>query len=196
MVPCFQLPANSTILRTCQRPIRTGRFTLIRSRWTASPDVSGNTINGLGETEFRRPRIVYWSPDPNDIPHGDLQRWFYSVNPNEPSIVSRRAERQKILDEPLPDVAADKVQRLPAEWTAMLDEFVAGGLCEQVGVTQLDRDWLYEGAEAPFSNIIIIGVQHAYDEISKAPLPEAGAEVIHQYGRSALAAKRIGRLAA
>ena len=34
------------------------------------PGVSGNEINGLGERVFRRPDIVYWAKNPDDIPHG------------------------------------------------------------------------------------------------------------------------------
>ena len=51
------------------------------------PDISGNEINGLGDKEARRPRIVYW---PNDglrseseklgkvskHPYGEVINWF------------------------------------------------------------------------------------------------------------------------
>ena len=43
------------------------------------PEVSGNDINGLGETEKRRPAYVYWGNDPDDVAHGAVQRWFYTV---------------------------------------------------------------------------------------------------------------------
>lgn len=166
-------------------------FTPDPEQLECAPEISGNTINGLGETGFRRPDIVYWSPNPDDIPHGKLQRWFYSVNPNDPALVARRAERQKILDEPMPEIAEEKVSRSSQAWTGELDQFVERGLCEQVGVTRLDPDWLFQDHHSDFRNIIVLGVQHEYDAIAKAPLPEAGAEVVHQYGRGALAAKRV-----
>ena len=40
------------------------------------PDVSGNTINGLGDAERRQPSYVYWGNSPDDVAHGDVQRWF------------------------------------------------------------------------------------------------------------------------
>ena len=67
------------------------------------PDISGNTITGLGETKERRPSIVYW---PNDrafdtIAHGDMIRYFYD-RPNAPEVVAvRRDEKNrapKVLD--------------------------------------------------------------------------------------------------
>jgi hypothetical protein len=38
------------------------------------PAISGNAINGLGETTPRRPRMVYWAPAPDTIAHGAMQR--------------------------------------------------------------------------------------------------------------------------
>ena len=43
------------------------------------PDISGNTINGLGETIKRRPSPIYWI-ESEKIPHGDLQDYFYKQN--------------------------------------------------------------------------------------------------------------------
>ena len=37
------------------------------------PDVTGNEINGVGEDKERRPSMVYWSPDPDDIAFGEVQ---------------------------------------------------------------------------------------------------------------------------
>lgn len=45
------------------------------------PEVTGNAINGLGETKPRRPSMVWWAPDPGEIAFGDMQRWFYNHEP-------------------------------------------------------------------------------------------------------------------
>ena len=39
------------------------------------PDVSGNDINGLGESAQRRATPVMWH-DPDIIAHGKLQTWY------------------------------------------------------------------------------------------------------------------------
>ena len=39
------------------------------------PEVSGNTLNGVGEKSLRRPTPVYWHK-PDTIPHGPAQAWM------------------------------------------------------------------------------------------------------------------------
>ena len=155
------------------------------------PDVSGNDINGLGEEGYRPARMVYWAPNPDDIPHGSLQRWFYSVDPGIPDFAQERARRQEIFDMAMPDLAATPVERTSSDWTAALSQFVKDGSCEKIGVAEMDSAWVFEGQQITQSRVIVAGVQHDYDRISLAPAPQAGAEVIHQYGRAALVAKLI-----
>ena len=40
---------------------------------TRLPEITGNEINGLGETLARRPDHVFWAPDPNDIAFGECR---------------------------------------------------------------------------------------------------------------------------
>ena len=166
-------------------------YTPDAKQMTLHPGISGNEINGLGETEFRRPQHVYWAPDPDDIPHGQMQKWFYSVRPDEPALQSARADRQAVLDTPMQDVTGSPANRPPEEWTSELDQFVERGICEKTGVAILDDAWLFAGKTTPFSNVIVLGVEHDYEQISRAPEPDAGGEVIRQYGRAAGAAKAI-----
>ena len=81
-------------------------FTPDPQQMALQPDVSGNVINGLGEIEPRRPSIVYWAPDPDNIPHGDMQNWFFTVDPGLPVFAEMRAKRQEVSQRPLPAVAA------------------------------------------------------------------------------------------
>lgn len=156
-----------------------------------APNVSGNAINGLGESDFRRPEMVYWAPNPDDIPHGRMQRWFYTVNADDPRLTGTRAWRKKILDAPLPDLGPRPAARSPANWTAGLDRFVRDGQCEMTGVAVMNQAWVYADQHVPQSRIIMVGVQHDYDQIAQAPDVPAGAEVLRQYGRAAAAAKAV-----
>ncbi len=155
------------------------------------PQISGNAINGLGETEPRQPRMVYWAPDPDGIPHGKLQRYFYTQGGDHAARAKIREERQAILDTPLPDVAAVKTDLSEQDWENGLERFVATAACEKVGVAALDPAWLFEGHDTDLPRVILIGVTHDYDTIAKAPEPTAGTEVIRQYMRAARAAKDI-----
>ena len=158
-----------------------------------APGVSGNEINGLGETAPRRPSMVYWAPDPDDIPHGEMQRWFYTVDPGDPRFAEARRQRHAMMADPLPEVARTVVNRAPEVWTAALDQFVADGDCEKIGVAEMRADWVFEGHDIAQSRVIVAGVQHDYAEISKAPEPPAGAEVMVQYNRAMAVALKIAR---
>lgn len=155
------------------------------------PEVSGNAINGLGEPHTRRARMVYWAPNPDDIPHGRMQRWFYEATPDDPRFAEIRAWRQVIYDAPLPDVTGDPREQSPEAWTAALDRFVGDGSCDMIGVAPMSPDWVFEGSTVPQSRIIVLGVQHAYEAIETAPGIPASVEVLRQYGRAAKAAKDI-----
>jgi len=155
------------------------------------PDRSGNDVNGLGETDTRRPDVVYWAQNPDEIAHGDLQRWFYKQSAVLPGFAEEREKRQSVIEAPMPDVAKEALERTPAEWTAALDRFVADGVCEKIGVAEMNPEWVISGFEVRQSKVIVAGVQHDFDEISKAPTPDAGLEVVRQYRRAAGAAKAI-----
>jgi NAD-dependent dihydropyrimidine dehydrogenase PreA subunit len=155
------------------------------------PDVAGNDINGLGEGAVRRPDVVFWSPDPDDIEFGDVQKWFYMAQPDSAAMREERAKRQVVLDAVLPDVNPVSVAQSGEAWTASLDAFVEAGICEMVGVTALRDEWVFAGQETAFSTVIMLGVQHDYDELKHAPEFRAGVEVVRQYGRAAAASKKI-----
>jgi hypothetical protein len=55
------------------------------------PAVSGNAINGVGEEAPRRPSPIYWHP-PDSIPHGALQRWFYTRTGDDETLAAARRD--------------------------------------------------------------------------------------------------------
>jgi hypothetical protein len=173
------------------RPNPWRHFTPRPEQAALRPEVSGNSINGLGEKARRRPRHVYWATDPDQIPHGAMQRWFYANDPDNPHILKARAERQKILDAPLGPVEGAPVERSPEDWTRALQDFATTADFEMVGVAEMNPDWVFEGAEVREARIVMIGVAHDYDAIAAAPEAPAGAEVVRQYGRAAGASKAV-----
>jgi NAD-dependent dihydropyrimidine dehydrogenase PreA subunit len=155
------------------------------------PEITGNEINGVGETEVRRPRMVYWAPDPDDIEFGEVQKWFYQHEPPDPVLMEERARRKAILEAPMPDLATEPAERSPDEWTRSLDAFVDAGDCERVGVARLRPEWVFVHHETSFANVIVLGVKHEYDLLKHVPDQVGGAEVTRQYGRAAAAAKKV-----
>lgn len=161
------------------------------SQIALKPEVSGNEINGLGEEVPRQPRVVYWAPDPDAIPHGGMQRWFYGVDPDNPHLKRAREERAKLLSTPVPELTGEPVQRRPEEWNAALTAFAGDHVFDMWGVAKMNPLWVYEGQYVSQENIITLGFAHNYREIATAPEPTAGAEVVRQYGRAAMGAKLV-----
>jgi len=155
------------------------------------PNILGNEINGRGEPVVRRPKMVFWSPDPDKIEFGEVQKWFYQQEPPDPELMKERAKRKEILDAPLPELAATPANRTATEWISALDQFVDKGECEMVGVAKMKPEWVYQHHETDFENVIMLGVQHNYDLLKSAPDQVAGTDVTRQYGRAALVAKNV-----
>ena len=166
-------------------------FTPDPDQMALHPGVDGNAVNGLGEDMPRRPRIVYWAPDPADIPHGQMQLYFYKQSSGDPDFAANRAARQKILDAPLPDVAPVQATCSAGDWAQGLDRFVTNGQCEMVGVAKVQPDWIFEGYDIALPRVVVLGVQHSYENIQAAPAPKAGMEVLQQYGRAAAVSKSV-----
>ena len=185
--------------RRVQQPPKIGKalpnspykpFTPKDEQVALTPPVSGNAINGLGETEFRRATHVYWH-DPETLHHGAMQKWFYTQNADDPDINRARERRAKILEVEVPPVSDTPVQRSADEFTKQLTEHASTLDFELFGITALRQEWVFQGMEANRKWIIMMGVAHDYDEISKAPKNAAGAEVIRQYGRAVKASKDV-----
>ncbi len=153
------------------------------------PDDSGNRINGLGESHFRRPRHVYWS-DPDNSPFGKVQKWFYARN-TDPELETGRLERKAEEQIPLPPVADVSVRKSPEDWTAAIKAQALALGAEDVGIAAMSPDWVFEGWSAPYSHIIVMAIAMTYDTMTRAPEPAAGAEVVRQYTRGMKTSKAL-----
>lgn len=154
------------------------------------PNVSGNTINGVGEPARRRASPIYWH-DPDSLAHGELQKWFYTQNANDEQINKARADRAEILAIELPGVADNPLQQSAEAWAAQLRAHVQTLDMELFGIVAFRPEWAFTDITITQKWMVMIGVAHDYERIRTAPATSAGAEVIRQYGRGAKAAKDI-----
>lgn len=173
------------------RPNKHRPFTPDPVQTALKPAITGNEINGLGDPEVRRPRMVYWAPQPSEIPHGNMQGYFYQQSANVPEFGDKRAKRNELTKAAMPPLAEQKRHAAPMEWTADLDQFVSSNICDMTGVAKMNSDWVFEGHDIPQSRVIMLGFQHDYDAIATAPEATAGLEVVDQYIRAAGAAKTV-----
>ena len=155
------------------------------------PEKYGNAVNGLGETEVRRPDMVWWAPNMDEASFGEAQKWFYNREQPGPELLKERAKRKDILESPLPSLAKEQQQNSPQEWTKALDAFVETGDCDMAGVARMQEEWAYSDKEVLFENVILLGAQPNYDQLKCAPDQVCGTDVSRQYNRAASAAKKI-----
>lgn len=131
------------------------------------PDVSGNDINGLGETESRQPSIVYW---PNNlafdtIPHGELCGFMLEHLSPEVMAVLQDAENRgpEVLD----PVAETRVEDTPENWTTRVKEFALGHEADLLGITRLNPDWFFESCEPPdLPWVVMIAGKMHYEKVN------------------------------
>jgi ferredoxin len=177
------------------------------------PQVSGNTVNGLGETTPRPPSPFFWH-EPRYHEFGAMQgytigvmyglddadeiRKAFCINENfRPGTESGKAsDGQFIHRGPDPiDVATDQVLRPAAEWTGLIKSFALAHHADVAGIAKMQPDWVYDGFEVREKFVIVMGVAHDYQEMSQAPsVPgnnRAIVEVGKQYTRAARAAAKL-----
>lgn len=163
--------------------------------WTPSaeqmalwPDVSGNAINGVGETQVRRPSPVYWHA-PESTPHGKLQLWFYSQM--TPLVAEARRIRMQAAELPVAPVTGEPEQHDAAEWTRIVKAAALDAGADLVGITRVRPEWVFEGHEVTQPWAIMLGLQHDWEALRTAPADTAAAEVILQYARGMKVAKGL-----
>lgn len=156
------------------------------------PAISGNTINGVGEALPRRPAPIYWHA-PDATPHGPLQRWFYAQTADVgPALAEARRERQRALDAPLVPVAAVRDERSAEARTAEVKRVVLDSGADDVGVTVMRQEYVFEGHEVPSQPwMIVIALAQDYGAMKEAPSVRALVEVTRQYARGIRAAKAL-----
>lgn len=154
-------------------------------------DYNGNRVNGLDEPDVRPPSMVWWAPDMDAVTFGDAQKWFYGHEQPDEEMVSLRNQRREAVESPLPPVADTKLDLSPEELTAKLQTFVDAGDCEMTGVARLKPEWVFDHEVTDLPNVIVLGVQHEFEELRHVPALRGGKDVTRQYVRAAEASKKV-----
>lgn len=153
------------------------------------PEKLGNDINGLGEEEVRRPSPIMWH-DPSILAHGELQKWFFE-NLMAPSAQVHRKSNMEFTSKPLPPLAETVQQREAREWSTKVKEASLAREADQVAITRLKPEWIFEGYEAPYEWMVMIAVAMDYDCLKTAPSAKSQTEVQKQYARGTRAAYKL-----
>jgi len=146
--------------------------------------VSGNPINGLGETRERRPSPFFWHPA-DQHPYGDLQN------------VARKSSRRcpgaaeafvAAYDYPeLTPVAELRNQASAEQLSADATAFALSHEADAIGITPMDPLYVFEGYKIDEPWVIILALAHDYERLKEVPSDETNGvgvcDVADKYAR-------------
>ncbi len=159
------------------------------------PEISGNTVNGLGESNPRKPSPFFWHP-PHRQTHGKLQKKVTDYHRQSPAI------REEFSPTPPGGRGPKTIEQSPevvdkdaAEWSDIVKHFALSNESDLVGITAMDPLYVYEGYEVNEPWVITIGVTMDYEELSQAPPsfdnPATAVVVAKEYNRAARACRYL-----
>jgi len=152
--------------------------------------VSGNELNGWGETEVRQPALVMWA-NPAKLAHGAVQVHMTEEFVEHPDL--KGVLRMNDRHEPVP-IASSQVTRTPGEWVRDLTNFAtdtAGHSVEIVGVTRPDPNWFFEGRSSELPWMVVLALAMDHEQLATAPEHTSAVEVHRQYNRGTAAARAL-----
>jgi epoxyqueuosine reductase len=157
--------------------------------------VSGNPINGLGETTQRRPSPFFWHP-PDQHPYGDLQ------------IVARQSSRKCPGSAPAfmaaynhPELIPVAEVRSPAPAEQLAREASAFALSHEadaVGIAPMDPLYVFDGYTIEEPWVIVLALAHNYERLKEVPSDETNGvgvtDIGDQYARGTRASFALAQL--
>ncbi len=166
------------------------KFVPSEEQMALMPDVSGNDVNGLGETEIRRPSPIYWQT-PELTPFGPLMQFFVDRAPRDEHLYKTQMKTDEIRARTVPPVSKKRVEKDAVDWSQLVKEvgFESGAVA--VGITKMRPEWIIDTFDVPYENVVTIGVAMDFENLKTAPDVPAAAEVVKQYGRAHLVTHSI-----
>jgi epoxyqueuosine reductase len=161
-----------------------------RESYTPRPEtlallkVSGNPINGLGETTPRRPSPFFWHP-PDQHPYGELQivaRKSSRSCPGSPEAFQAAYNYPELV--PVSEMRNDA----PAEQLANKTKtFALAHEADAVGIAPMDPLYVFEGYTIDEPWVIVLALAHNYERLKQVPSDETNGvgivDVGDQYAR-------------
>lgn len=146
--------------------------------------VSGNPINGLGETSIRRASPFFWHP-PDQHPYGDLQVVARQNSRKCPG--SAQAFAAAYNHPELCPIAHQKKQAPNEQFADELKTFALSHEADAVGITPMDPLYVFEGYMIEEPWIIVLALAHNYERLKEVPSDETNGigvtDIGDQYAR-------------
>ncbi|HPF45716.1 MAG: 4Fe-4S dicluster domain-containing protein [Alphaproteobacteria bacterium] len=154
------------------------------------PDVSGNDINGLGETEIRRPSPIYWQT-PELTPFGPLMQFFEDHAPRDEGLYKTQMETDRIRSTEIPPISSVRIEKTSSEWSILAKQVAIDSGAVAVGITKMRPEWVIDTFDVPYENVITIGVAMDFENLKTAPEVPSAIEVIKKYGEAHIVSHAI-----
>jgi epoxyqueuosine reductase len=141
--------------------------------------VSGNPINGLGETEPRRPSPFFWHP-PDTHPWGGLQvaaRENIRRCPGATEAFGAAYQYPELIP-----VAEERIEASAADWTDAVRRFALDHEADAVGVAPMDPLYVFEGYTIDEPRVIVLALAHNYERLKEVPSDETNGEGVCDVG--------------
>lgn len=159
----------------------------------ALPDVSGNAVNGLGETKPRLATPFFWHPHSKQS-FGELQDAvleYHRLSAGVRATYSPKAPRGPRPVEQVPQ----RIEKDAVAWTADIKKFALENEADLVGIVPMNPEYVYEGYELNEPWLVMIGVAMEHERLNAAPdtldEPTSAVEVGEQYNRAARVSRNL-----
>jgi epoxyqueuosine reductase len=147
------------------------------------PDVSGNDVNGLGETAIRRPSPIYWQT-PSLTPFGPLMQFFEDWAPRDEDLYKTQMETNRIRETTVPPASDIRIKKTTDAWTELLKSVGIDHGAVAIGITRMRPEWVIDTFEVPYNTVITVGVAMDFENLKTAPEVPSAIEVIKKYGEA------------
>ncbi len=161
-----------------------------RGTWTPQPEtvallrISGNSINGVGETTPRRPSPFFWHP-PDQHPFGDLQLLARKNSRKCPG--AAEAFQGAYTDPELIPVAGARNESSPRELAEAVTGVALSHEADDIGIATVDPLYVFEGYAIDHPWVIVLALAHNYERLREVPSDETNGigvcDVGDQYAR-------------
>jgi epoxyqueuosine reductase QueG len=146
--------------------------------------VSGNPVNGLGETTERRPSPFFWHP-PDLHPWGELQ---VVARTNSRKCPGYTEAFMAAYNHPeLIPVAAERNGAPAGELAAAVMAFARAHEADDIGIAAMDPLYVFEGYTIDQPWVIVLALAHDYERLKQVPSDETNGvgvcDVGDQYSR-------------
>ena len=161
-----------------------------RGQYTPKPEtlalltVSGNPINGLGESTPRPPSPFFWHP-PDRHPYGELQTAARQSSRRCPGAAPAF---QAAYNHPeLIPVAGTRNQAPAEQLSRDLAAFALSHEADDIGIAAMDPLYVFDGYEIDEPWVIVLALAHDYERLKQVPSDETNGvgvtDIGDQYAR-------------